>query len=138
MSTTQDTTKDMTKKSAGTPTEMELEALEAESTKPGHASTPTKPHAPVGQPDTPSKHRQQCSSKKKTRATVFITSARVGAGRTAAQRCELTEELISADAGTRGGSRLRNDAAFAGRDLEGVSDPRCYRARVLQYGQRAL
>ena len=38
---------------------MELEALEAESTKPGHASTPTKPHAPVGQPDTPSKHRQQ-------------------------------------------------------------------------------
>ena len=33
-----------------------------------------------------------------------------------------------------GGSRLRHDAAFAGRDLEGVSDPRCYRARVLQYG----
>ena len=38
-----------------------------------------------------------------------------------------------------GCSRLRHDAAFfAGRDLEGVSDPRCYRARVLQYGQRVL
>lgn len=33
-----------------------------------------------------------------------------------------------------GGSPLRHDAAFAGRDLEGVSDPRCYRARVFRYG----
>ena len=32
----------MTNKSAGTTAEMELEALEAESTKSGHASTPTK------------------------------------------------------------------------------------------------
>ena len=91
MSTTQDTTKDMTKKSAGTPTEMELEALEAESTKSGHASTPTKLRAHVGQPDTPS-----TASKKKTRTTIFMTSAQAGAGKTAAQRSELTDEQLSA------------------------------------------
>ena len=74
---------------------MELDTHELESTKAEPVLTPTKPRAVVGQPDTPN-----TATKKKTRTTVFITSARAGAGKTAGQRCDLTEELVVANKDT--------------------------------------
>ena len=95
MSATHDTTKDIATKTAGKPAEMELDTHELESTKAEPVLTPTKPRAVVGQPDTPN-----TATKKKTRTTVFITSARAGAGKTAGQRCDLTEELVVANKDT--------------------------------------
>ena len=76
-----DITKDMTNFSAGNSDKMEDESHEPELAKTAHANTPTKPRAFVGQPDTPS-----TANKKKTRATIFVTSAQADADKTAAQR----------------------------------------------------
>ena len=83
--TVHDITKDMTDFSAGNSVslsdKMEDESHEPELAKTAHANTPTKPRAVVGQPDTPS-----TANKKKTRATIFVTSAQADADKTAAQR----------------------------------------------------
>ena len=65
---------------------------EPESTKTAGPNTPPKPRAHVGQPGTPS-----TANSKKTRTTIFISSAQADAGKTAAQRCELAFEQVSAD-----------------------------------------
>ena len=90
MTMVHDITKDMTNFSAGNSDKMEDESHEPELAKTAHANTPTKPRAFVGQPDTPS-----TANKKKTRATIFVTSAQADADKTAAQRCELTHEQVS-------------------------------------------
>ena len=92
MNTEHDSTTDTTRFPAGNPDTMDDDTLQPESSKKECANTPTKPRASVGQPDTPS-----TASKKKTRTAIFITSAKAGADKTAAQRCELTEEQISAN-----------------------------------------
>ena len=92
MSTEHDSTKDIKRFPAGNPDMMDDDTLQPESSKKECANTPTKPRASVGQPDTPS-----TTSKKKTRTAIFITSAMASADKTAAQRCELTEEQISAN-----------------------------------------
>ena len=94
MATVNEIAKDMAAVSAGTHDKMEDESSEPNLTKTAGVNTPTKPRAAVGQPDTPN-----TANSKKTRTTVFITSAQADAGKTAAQRCELTHELVSAAAG---------------------------------------
>ena len=93
MATVNEIAKDMAAVSAGTPDKMEDESSEPNLAKTADVNTPTKPRAAVGQPDTPN-----TANSKKTRTTVFITSAQADAGKTAAQRCELTHELVSAAA----------------------------------------
>ena len=94
MATMDDLTKDVGAILAGTPDKMADHLDEPEKTKTAGPNTPTKPRAQVGQPDTPG-----TASNKKTRTTIYCTSAKNEAGRTAAQRCELTHELVSAEAG---------------------------------------
>ena len=89
-----DLTKDIKAVLAGTSDKMADHLDEPEVAKTAGPNTPTKPRAQVGQPDTPG-----TASNKKTRTTIFVTSAKNDAGKTAAQRCELTNELVSAEAG---------------------------------------
>ena len=70
---------------------MDDDSPQPESSKTECSNTPTKPRASVGQPDTPS-----TATKKKTRTTIYMTIAQAGAGKTAAQRSELTDEQLSA------------------------------------------
>ena len=79
MNTEHDLTTNSTRFPAGNPDMMHDNSLQVESSKKDGSITPTKPRASVGQPDTPS-----TASKKKTRTAIFITSAMVGADKTAA------------------------------------------------------